>query len=1173
MSDGTPAVEPSGLTFYPDELQARDWWVNWVLAVRHEEMDGGEPAAGAVPTKQPVAPYDNGTAEPAMWHSGLSDEEHPSTTFDEVQNWDGWPTADLPTPDRVLSDELSIGIITPVGGGDGRPIVLLDWDDVRDPETGEVHPVCAWALEELGGYAEISQSGEGIHQFAFGEIPGGMKKFLRHIDDDPFVGDDLPMVEMYASGRLTAMTGRHVDGTGEDVVEGQDLIDELCWRFGQASNNSTDTPTDPFASERDDGQAGGGEDVPGHDEIGRAIREAIEFDGDYPDDWDVPDERVKYAAVLRGRERSDELTNTANWELIGYAAALGKELGLSKADILGDLKAHPTPQYGFDERRAKKEIRGIWRKMDEGHISPPSVQTLKERGLLPDDYAVVDELRNDDRIPGRAAWAAWKEARLGGDIGEDAVVPETALEYIARDRGMYDFDTLPEGFEGLPAKAHNKALGYVRAWWDEETPDDVEADATARSMMRPRAEESRTWEDVRYIYDDDVKRGRQAAEAVLRSRYEFMTVEGDEEPHVYDEETGVFTQSLADIRGEIHDGLGQYWSTHDLNEILSRLTQQNIVQPRDLNGRGAFDDPHVCVGNGVLNLFTRELKEHSPEYLFVERVPTAYDPDASTEPYEEFVGGLVDREQDKLAMLEMVGHALMPDANERYKKFLILTGDADNGKSQFYQRVADLLCGADGEENNVASVKLAKLAQNQFSSAAMYGHMANIAGEIDGKKIRNTASIKDITGGDEIEIEPKGKESFFDTINSTLMFAANDPPILGERDKQAIASRIVPIILPYVFVDDPTGEYEKQKIPESELRERLTTDEALSGFLNLALDGIERLEANGGDVSLPESETERLKRYERAADPMQEFGQKCLTNADGDYVVKADIVSIYKEFAAEQGYEIGSYIDQTLFDVLRGIPDLKITESRPEGPNYEDTTLPLRGWDERKRIIDRVSLTDEGLRLADQAGLVEDDGDAEREADPTPALAALSPQYGAEFEARVAAHSEGEYTRVAQGQLEGPHGSRIGFVIPGGNDDPLADCEGESVRLRGVTLRTDDDGLLQAVINDGVEVVTLEDGQSGLDAATAAADGGHVDDDDGDDEGSDDADTDNEASGALKPQILMFIRDEHAGGPVPADAVVDHFAAEGWDADVVEARIDDVLAEERIALVSDGLVA
>ncbi len=200
-------AKSSGREFYPSSLKQRDWWVNWVLAVRHDATDTDDAKA----TKQPVAPYDNGTANPVKWNSGIPEGEHPRTSFEAAKKWEGWSVGtDVPAPERVQSNELGLGIIIPVGGGE-TPITLLDWDDVRDPETGEVHPVCATTLQEAGGYAEISQSGEGIHQFLFGEIPGGFSKFLRHIDSEPFVGDDLPMIEMYSSGRLTAMTGRHVE--------------------------------------------------------------------------------------------------------------------------------------------------------------------------------------------------------------------------------------------------------------------------------------------------------------------------------------------------------------------------------------------------------------------------------------------------------------------------------------------------------------------------------------------------------------------------------------------------------------------------------------------------------------------------------------------------------------------------------------------------------------------------------------------------------------------------------------------------------------------------------------------------------------------------------------------------------------------------------------------------
>jgi len=235
----------SGREFHPDGLVARDWWVNWVLAYRHddEERDGK-------PTKQPVAPYDRGDARPVAWNFDLPDDEHPCTSFDRVRPWSGMSTTmDLTAPERVVSDVVDIGIILPRGQGDDtggdRTVLLIDWDDVRDPDTEEIHPVVARALDGCDGYAEISQSGKGIHQFVYGEIPGPFRKFIRHIDDEPFIGDDLPAVEIYQSGRLCAMTGEHVADSGEDIVDGQDMVDRLCWKFGASDNAAPGTPDRP----------------------------------------------------------------------------------------------------------------------------------------------------------------------------------------------------------------------------------------------------------------------------------------------------------------------------------------------------------------------------------------------------------------------------------------------------------------------------------------------------------------------------------------------------------------------------------------------------------------------------------------------------------------------------------------------------------------------------------------------------------------------------------------------------------------------------------------------------------------------------------------------------------------------------------------------------------------
>ena len=388
-------ASPSGREFYPGHLLEREWWVNWVLAHRwaDDERDGK-------PTKQPVAPYDQGDARPVSWRFDLPDDEHPCTTIDRVRPWSGMRTSiDVETPERVVSDELGTGIIIPrdQGRGEERTIVLIDWDDVRDPETGAIHPIVEEALVEVGGYAEISQSGEGIHQFIFGEVPGSLRTFIRHIDTEPFVGDDLPAVEMYQSGRLCAMTGRHVEGTGDDVVEAQDTIDRLCWEFGRADNAGPGTPTDPFESERDDietsdasedtSRASG--DVPDHSAVAAAVDQATEYDGPDADALreEVPDEcSLEYYAVVRAFHGG--YAGASYWQLEGTAAVLGERDGLTTDEIIADLlDGEDDADWAGETRR---QVEYVYRRAQDGTArAARSRETLAEWGVLPEE--LVDD--------------------------------------------------------------------------------------------------------------------------------------------------------------------------------------------------------------------------------------------------------------------------------------------------------------------------------------------------------------------------------------------------------------------------------------------------------------------------------------------------------------------------------------------------------------------------------------------------------------------------------------------------------------------------------------------------------------------------------------------------------------------------------------------------------------
>ena len=181
--------------------------------------------------KTPMAPWETGHMYPASWGSGV--DERPETTFDKAdmiatmgpetihRNFSFPPLDDGDEPhipERVLPT-----ILLPHEPA-SPPLMQVDFDDVRNPETGTVSPEVADIVDRLDAYTEVSQSGEGLHTFVRAELPGALGKFIGSLDT---VGD----IELYDHGRFVGATWAHVVGTPTDVPERQDVIDELVREY------------------------------------------------------------------------------------------------------------------------------------------------------------------------------------------------------------------------------------------------------------------------------------------------------------------------------------------------------------------------------------------------------------------------------------------------------------------------------------------------------------------------------------------------------------------------------------------------------------------------------------------------------------------------------------------------------------------------------------------------------------------------------------------------------------------------------------------------------------------------------------------------------------------------------------------------------------------------------
>ncbi|MFB6360158.1 MAG: hypothetical protein ABEH59_02440, partial [Halobacteriales archaeon] len=117
------------------------------------------------------------------------------------------------------------------------PFFAVDYDDVREPETGAIHPTVAEHIDEARTYADVSTSGTGVHLIGRGELPDGVRAIEAELPEHP----DFPNaeIEVYDGKRYMAMTGDHLVDTPREPTDCQPFIEALCDEFDTVAESSS----------------------------------------------------------------------------------------------------------------------------------------------------------------------------------------------------------------------------------------------------------------------------------------------------------------------------------------------------------------------------------------------------------------------------------------------------------------------------------------------------------------------------------------------------------------------------------------------------------------------------------------------------------------------------------------------------------------------------------------------------------------------------------------------------------------------------------------------------------------------------------------------------------------------------------------------------------------------
>ena len=134
---------------------------------------------------------------------------------------------------------------------------------------------------------------------------------------------------------------------------------------------------------------------------------------------------------------------------------------------------------------------------------------------------------------------------------------------------------------------------------------------------------------------------------------------------------------------------------------------------------------------------------------------------------------------------------------------------------------------------NVCHLSLQRLESDRFSPARLYGKLAKYT-DLPSDRLSISAMFKAITGCDRITAEIKYRDSFEFTPFARLLFSANRLPASNDAS-QAFFDRWLIVPFPKRF------RHMRGEAPRHILQARWCAHRELSGALNKALDGLERV--------------------------------------------------------------------------------------------------------------------------------------------------------------------------------------------------------------------------------------------------------------------------------------------------------------------------------------------
>lgn len=400
-----------------------------------------------------------------------------------------------------------------------------------------------------------------------------------------------------------------------------------------------------------------------------------------------------------------------------------------------------------------------------------------------------------------------------------------------------------------------------------------------------------------------LKKYQETAELIAKTflnRNYIYSIRDDEKQEMWVYDAGVYiAQGKSYIKEWCREIMGEAYNTYVVNLVISRIEVDTYIEPNEFFIEQNFDE--IPVLNGILNVRTREMTPYDPHKIFFNKLNIEYDVDKEIHTIYDFLYSILPVDEVEI-LQELFGYVLYK--KYPFQKAFMLLGSGSNGKSVLLDLFKNFVSA-----ENTSSLSLHQIQSlDSFSVSELFNKMVNLSGDISAKTLTNTALFKQIIGGERIGANRKFKNMVYFHNYAKFINSCNRLPKTydltdGFFRRWVILNFIEVFVLPheYELLDDE--EKKHTHLADPEILGKLIVPNEMSGLLNWALKGLERIFSQGG-FSNSKTTKEIKGDWLRLSNSFEAFLMDCAKEERGAETPKSELSEAYKQYCDEHNLKL-----------------------------------------------------------------------------------------------------------------------------------------------------------------------------------------------------------------------------------------------------------------------------